>query len=155
MKQQRDRYGYMYVAFRADYKRIHLKTHRIILTCFKLNPDNLPEVNHIDCDPTNNRLDNLEWCTSEYNNAYREKYGVSLNHPVIAVNLKNLEVFYFESQREASRQLSIDRRNIARVVKGEYSQTHDYWFIDACENAVENIRVKFGNKVANEAKKNN
>lgn len=67
-------HGYMQVSFRANGKPVCLFVHRIVAICFLPNPDNLPEVNHIDCDPTNNRLDNLEWCTSEYSNTYREKH---------------------------------------------------------------------------------
>lgn len=59
LKQQRDRYGYMRVHFRSDGRVVSLQVHRMVATCFIPNPDNLPEVNHIDCNPTNNRLDNI------------------------------------------------------------------------------------------------
>lgn len=44
--------------------------HRLVAQVFIPNPNNLPEVNHIDEVITNNKVDNLEWCTSEYNNNY-------------------------------------------------------------------------------------
>ena len=44
--------------------------HRIMAECFIPNPGNLPMINHIDEDGTNNRLDNLEWCTVKYNSNY-------------------------------------------------------------------------------------
>lgn len=44
--------------------------HRLIAEAFIPNPANLPMVNHKDEDGTNNSIDNLEWCTREYNVNY-------------------------------------------------------------------------------------
>lgn len=43
---------------------------RWVAQAFIPNPNNLPEVNHIDENPLNNRVENLEWCTREYNVNY-------------------------------------------------------------------------------------
>ncbi len=43
------------------------QVHRLIALAFIPNPDNLPEINHIDGNPLNNSLENLEWCTHQYN----------------------------------------------------------------------------------------
>ena len=153
LKQRLYKNGYVYVEFRVNGKFVHQLVHRIVATCFIPNPDNLPEVNHIDCDRTNNMMDNLEWCTSEYNNTYREKYGTALNRPVIAINPETCEVLWFKSRREAVRQLDVDRSHVNSVIKGCYNQTSGYWFCNADSTAVEKVRAKFADEVAEKVEK--
>ena len=58
--------GYLVVSLQYRMFRVH----RIVAEAFLPNPDNLPQVNHKDEDKSNNRVDNLEWCTAKYNNNY-------------------------------------------------------------------------------------
>lgn len=44
--------------------------HRLVAIAFIPNPENLPEVNHVDENPLNCRADNLEWCDRQYNIEY-------------------------------------------------------------------------------------
>ena len=44
--------------------------HRLVAKHFLPNPNNLPEINHIDEDPSNNAVSNLEWCDRKYNTHY-------------------------------------------------------------------------------------
>ena len=61
---------YKYVKLYKDGQYRQGYVHRMMAECFIPNPDNLPIINHKDEDGTNNRLDNLEWCTVEYNSNY-------------------------------------------------------------------------------------
>lgn len=134
LKQQSSNKGYMYVHFSVDGKQVVRSVHRIVIVCFCKNPEHLPEVNHINNNPADNRLENLEYCTHEYNIAYREKYGKSaakaFGKPVFAVNLETGKVFYFESQSEAARQLGVSQGNIGKVIRGQQNTTGGYWFTE-------------------------
>lgn len=152
LKQQRDQCGYMQVHFKVNGKSVCLYIHRMVAITFIPNQNGYPEVNHKDNNRANNNVSNLEWCTREYNNAYREKYGTACNHPVIAINPETGEVLRFESQSEATRKLGVSQGNISMVIKGKYDKTGGYWFCNADKNSVEKVRAKFGDEVAEKVK---
>jgi len=62
--------GYKQVCLRKNKKTYTRKIHRFVAQAFIPNPNNLPQVNHIDEDKTNNMVDNLEWVTVKENNLY-------------------------------------------------------------------------------------
>ncbi len=70
LKQCKDDGGYLIVNLYRNKKRKTYKVHRLVAEAFIPNPNNLPQVNHIDEDKTNNCINNLEWCTAKYNNNY-------------------------------------------------------------------------------------
>lgn len=57
-------------SLRKDGKYYNKQIHRLVAEAFIDNPNNLPCVNHIDRDPTNNTVSNLEWCTYTHNNMW-------------------------------------------------------------------------------------
>ena len=61
---------YITVTLYKDKKRYGKLLHRLVAETFVPNPYDLPEVNHLDEDKTNNRADNLEFCDRKYNNSY-------------------------------------------------------------------------------------
>ena len=65
--------GYLGVCLYAPRKHRGFKKkaiHRLVAEAFIPNPNGYEEVNHIDEDKTNNRLENLEWCTHQQNCAH-------------------------------------------------------------------------------------
>ena len=73
IKQHMHSQGYKIVPLTRDGKTKNVFVHRIVAMAFLANPNKLPCVNHKDEDKTNNFVENLEWCTYQYNNAYGSK----------------------------------------------------------------------------------
>ena len=127
LKQYSDKGGYLQAPIKVDEKWTMKRVNRLVAQTFIPNPDNLPQVNHRDCNIKNNHVENLEWCTASYNSQYREKYGVSrmeaAGKPVFAINLSTLEVTHFQSRSEVGQALGVDSSRITAVIKGKRKQT--------------------------------
>ena len=62
----KDSNGSYNVSLSKEGKRKIVYIHRLVAEAFLPNPDNLPEVYHIDCNPANNDVTNLYWCTQDF-----------------------------------------------------------------------------------------
>lgn len=71
----KDRCGYLNVKLHKDAHGKMMSVHRLVAIAFIPNPNNLPQVNHKDCNKTNNCVDNLEWITNRDNVIYAFKNG--------------------------------------------------------------------------------
>ncbi len=67
--------GYYMAKFNVDKKSECIAIHKLVAKHFIPNPNNLPEVNHKDCNRKNNCIDNLEWCTHQENVKYSWELG--------------------------------------------------------------------------------
>lgn len=73
------RNGYVYVTLWLDNTTKCFKTSRLVAKAFIPNPDNLPEVDHLNADKQNNTVSNLEWVTGEENR--RREDAMNLRNP--------------------------------------------------------------------------
>ena len=123
-------FGYMRVPLWKENKVRKFFVHRLVAEAFLSNPNNLPFVNHKDENKTNNRVDNLEWCTASYN----QRYGTCIQRRVekerIPVNqyTKNME-FIKEWYSMAEASLYYTGRNsshIGECCRYELPQAYGY-----------------------------
>lgn len=70
MKQSKVADGYLAVRLKKEGKPMLYRVHRLVAMVFIPNPYNHPQINHKDENKTNNRVENLEWCTAKYNINY-------------------------------------------------------------------------------------
>lgn len=82
--------GYVHaVLYGPNNQQRVVRIHRLVAIAFIPNPNDYPEVNHKDENPSNNRVDNLEWCTRLYNNNYlnhNEKVSEALRVSVVQLD---------------------------------------------------------------------
>lgn len=97
----------------------HYYVHRLVAEAFLPNPDNLPEVNHKDKNPRNNHVDNLEWCTRQYNAEYSKAKRV-------IQFLESGTTKEWKSAAEAARETGVTYANIFHVLSGKRSTAGGY-----------------------------
>ena len=130
----KDGSGYCFVNLYKDGKaKKHCTIHRLVAEAFIPNPSNFPQVNHKDECKKNNYFENLEWCSSAYNNSYgtrTRRMAEKNSKPVVQLDKKGNFISEFESLREASRRTGIADENICRCCNhkpGRYSAGGFIW----------------------------
>ena len=116
MNPMTDTSGYYHVMLYNKGISKDVSIHRLVALAFIPNPDNKATVNHINCDRSDNRAENLEWTTYRENNDYaikvmRDAGGNKRNNkssrPVEQLDMNGNVINEFPSYREAERQTGI------------------------------------------------
>ena len=114
MKTSIDKDGYEHLVLCKDGKQKHFRVNRLVAQAFIPNPNNYPVVNHKDENKTNNRVENLEWCTITYNINYGGRTEKA-SKKVICVTTGKI----FKSIDEASKYYNIRGNHISACCKGK------------------------------------
>lgn len=135
LKSGKDRGGYLQVDLCKNGKHKTHRIHRLVAQAFIPNPENKPEVNHIDENKTNNMVSNLEWMTAKENSNHgtrneRMAKAISKSNsiPIIATNIKTGESTELYGTSECARQLGLNQSNITSVLKGRRETVGGYTF---------------------------
>ncbi len=129
LKPRKNNNGYLHVSLYKNGEPKQFQIHRLVAEAFIPNPENLPEVNHRDEDKTNNSVDNLEWCTHEYNMNYGfriKKVSDKLSKPVYQYSLDGTFVKEWSSTRKVQKQLGYSQGNISACCRGERKTSYGF-----------------------------
>lgn len=122
--------GYLRVQLEGNPHYIH----RLVAEAFIPNPKNLPEVNHKDENKQNNCVDNLEWCSKEYNANYgtrvqRIKQNFPDSFPVFIYDTNNNLIKMCNTITEAANFLDKSTSYVRKRILEDYKKTEDEYVL--------------------------
>ena len=102
--------------------------HRLVASAFIPKIEGKESINHIDGNPKNNHVSNLEWCDHTGNNNHAfDNHLMTSNDKVILMDKKTEEAIYFRSKAKASEFLGKNKGYLSgRIMSGRY-ELDRYW----------------------------
>ena len=122
LKQGRHRQGYSLVWLSDSGERHGCSVHRLVAKAFVPNPDDKPQINHIDGDKSNNHYTNLEWNTGSENTSHAYRTGLFDGVPKTPVRIVETGEI-FNSIRECANAINGDPSRVCGCMRGR-GHTH-------------------------------
>lgn len=112
---------YKKVELWKDKKMKRYPVHRLVALAFIPNPNDYPQINHIDENPQNNYIENLEWCDARHNTNHGKRNIKSSTSNCNAVGLYSesgelLDIF--RSTRQAAFEMGMSAERVKRICQG-------------------------------------
>ena len=130
LKTSKSSRGYLIVCLSIEGKIFNKFVHRLVAITFIPNPENKGDVNHIDEDKTNNRLENLNWMTAKENSNYgtrNERQAKTKSIPIKVIYQDNTYEIW-ESGKVFARENKFSQSRIVDVLKGRKKSYHGLRF---------------------------
>lgn len=124
-----DENGYKKITLSKNCKLKTLKVHRLVAQAFISNHNNYTEVNHIDENPSNNCVENLEWCTRSYNVNYGKRTDKQKKYLCKSINQYSKDgefIKRWDCIRDIERELGYSHQNISMCANGKYKSSHGF-----------------------------
>lgn len=123
------RKGYYLVELRNNNYSKTFTIHKLVAKAFLDNPNNLSQVNHINEDKTDNRVENLEWCTNEYNSNYgtrNKRISKKLKKEVLQYDKDMILLKEWDSIKSIAKELGFDKTCISRCCNNHINSSYGY-----------------------------
>lgn len=140
--------GYKKVTLFKNQIGKRFQVHRLVAQAFIPNPLELPQVNHKDENPSNNNVENLEWCT----NLYNMRYGTAIKRQVekrskrvIQYDLNDNFIAEYCSTHDAALKTGFSQSSISMCCTGGYWRDNHTKFIKY--KRVHNYKFKFKDEI--------
>jgi hypothetical protein len=131
-----------YLAVDLDKKKNKV-IHRLVALAFIPNPENKPQVNHIDGDKTNNNVENLEWCTNRENTIHAYETGLNKNRESIhQYSLEGKLIRIWTSAYEIERVLGIGNTTIQAACTRKNHKTKGFYWMYEKDVLLKNIQAE-------------
>jgi hypothetical protein len=124
LKELKERYnhkGYLCVVLKKDNKKQTKTRHRLVAETYIPNPNNLPQINHIDENKVNNHFSNLEWVTNHQNAVYSKcRWIYQIQNIITGEIVETINV------NEFSRKNNLSPRNLHLTLTGKLNQHKNF-----------------------------
>ena len=132
-----DKDGYNVISLSSDVKK-QFRVHRLVAIAFIPNPENLPQINHVDGDKCNNNVANLQWCDASENmkHAFYTGLNSGKGEKHYRYNSKTFKFFHKQygkieaTQRDFTKQLGLNNGSISKLITGKVKSVRGWIMVD-------------------------